>query len=321
MFKIFSSTILLLTITLTSYVKSDDCLVKLDSDGFGRFWQLCYDNLNLDESFNKCKIDQMKLSTPDENPNYNLNSLYRDFSLLNQPHLQAIEIGNIFNETLSVELIYQLNLYDGLFSNLALLSSNLGTLESNYFYYFLRNNSNRDIINKLNNYNTSNIEDIYIKFDEIGRKFLESKQAAGNTMGRIISNINADKLDWSEKIRTSEPSQRAQYISNYNNLLLNRLRDVDNQVLDIRNKLLDMDNLLLAHKQYFQGQSESRFDSLGLKNVLGNHNALTSYINDYYYFYALNQTKFMKSQIEIFNFMFKTRLTKVSSSLRDGFAM
>jgi hypothetical protein len=320
MFKVFSSTIILLIMSMNE-IKCDNCLVKLDSDGFGRFWQLCSDNLNLDESFNKCKVDQMKLSTPEEKYNYNLQSLYRDFSQLNQAHLQAIEIGNIFNETLSVELIYQLNLYDGLFSNLALLSNNLGILESNYFYYFLRNNSDRDIINKLNNYNSSNIEDIYNKFNEIGSKFTESKQAAGNTMGRIISNINSDKRDWSEKIRLSESSQRDQYISNYNNILLNRLRDVDNQVFDIKNKLLDIDNLLLAHKKYFQEQSESRFNSLGVKHVLGNHNALTTYINDYYYLNALNQTRFMRNQVELFNIMFKTRLAKVSSSLRDNFTM
>jgi hypothetical protein len=307
---------------ILNWIKCDDCLVKLDANtgGYGRFWQLCFDSLALNDSSYKCKNDQMKLSTENENPNYSLTSLFNDLKPKNQAYSQSIEIGNVYNETLSLELAYQMTLFSGLERNIGKVSFNLFSLESNYFNRFIRNNSNETIKKNLQKYNSSNTEEIFVLISEVQIEIAKLKRDQSQTFQDIISNVNKDKTDWSERIRISDSSQKAQYISNYNNVLINRLKDVNNQVLNVKNRLISIENYLESKRKYLIAQSENRLTSLGLSSVLRDHSTLSSYMNEFYSG-SLKQTRYVMDQTELLNCFFKVRLTKVSSSLQASFGM
>lgn len=234
-------------IILIKFAVSDNCLVKLDDHGptgSAHFWQICYDNLSLNESKNVCELNKMSLVFFNATT---LKKVINDMQQIRQTYLQVKEIGNIYQESLFYELIDQFCHLDKLESNLLSNIKLLSDKQDSYIKSLKQNTTDSEMRNKLDQFKHE-LDRITNTFEpEVNSKTVETKNQANTTLNNIIRGVESDKNNYINIIQNSEESQIEQYLANYRGNLFNRLLDFKNQVLDLRNKMLDFQNLIRAH--------------------------------------------------------------------------
>ena len=302
----------LVIISLFGQIKSDDCLVKLDDNGYGEFWKLCYGSLNLNQSAAKCESDQMQLSFYRENPNYSMISLFQDLNKINQPDKQVQEIGSIFNQSLYSLLGQQFDIYDEIKPNFIELLLDLANSTSDYFDNLIRSISDSNLKFKYSSFNTSVLTSIYKLFDSIDNKVVTSKNSAQTAMHAISTGVISNRDQFFNLIKNADQSQIINLINNYKNSVLNRLSDLDNEVIDVQNHFYDFNNYYLAQKQNLTSGLQIIQSNLGLLYTVNNPVAI---LIDNYYQKALNLSNVLKAQMFDYKDKMKIRLTSILNGL------
>jgi hypothetical protein len=302
----------LIIISLLGQIKSDDCLVKLDNNGYGEFWKLCFDSLNLNQSATKCENDQMQLSRYRENPNYSILSLFQDLNKINQPDKQVYEIGSIYSQSLHSLLGQQLDIYDEVKPNLVELLSDLAKSISAYFDNLIKSTSDSNLKAKYATYNESMFINVYKLFDSIDSRVSDSKNKTQNTMHTIATNVISNRDQFFNLIKNGDQTQIANLINNYKNSLFNRLSDLDNEVFDIQNHFYDFNNYFITQKHNLTAELQISQSSLGL---LSSVNDPIAVLIDNYYQKALNISVILKTEMFDSKNKMKTRLSNLSNGL------